>query len=91
MDGARSVRFGTYSHGGIEYTYHLTFAQVPAGIAWRAIVRDPTGALAATPRGLLRELRTEVEDLDARLHDAVAGAVDARDPHAQKRGPEGPL
>jgi hypothetical protein len=78
MDGAPSVRFGTHALGEIEYTYHLTFAQVPAGIAWRAIVRDPTGALAVTPRGLLRGLNASADDLDARLRDAVARAIDTR-------------
>jgi len=74
------VRFGTHSVvDGVEFTYHLTFAQVPAGIAWRAIVRDPAGALTGTPRGLVRDLRVEASDLDARLHEAVARAIDTQD------------
>ena len=75
---SRSVRFGTHAVGGVEFTYHLTFAPVPAGIAWRAIVRDPAGALAFTHRGLLREMSAESADLDARLHAAVARAIDMR-------------
>jgi hypothetical protein len=78
LDGARSVRFGTHAVAGSEYTYHLTFAQVPAGIAWRAIVRDATGALSATPRGLIRDVEARAQDLDARLHEAVARAIETR-------------
>lgn len=72
------MRFGTHAVDGLEYTYHLTFAPVPAGIAWRAIVRDGAGALTATPRGLLRGLDERAPDLDARLHAEVARTIETR-------------
>lgn len=77
-DGAPFVRFGTHALEGIQYSYHVTYAPVPAGVAWRAIVRDDSGALRATPRGLVRGLRVEASDFDARLHAAVTGSIDAR-------------
>ena len=72
------VRFGTHALDGTQFTYHVTFAQVPAGVAWRAIVRDARGALAATPRGLLRGLDAQAPDIDARLHAAVTGTIQLR-------------
>ena len=77
MPSSTQVRFGTHSAAdGAEWSYHLTFVQVPAGVAWRAIVRDEAGALKGVPRGLVRGLTLDSPEIDQRLRDEVARAIE---------------
>jgi hypothetical protein len=64
------TRFGEYhSQRGARYTYHLRFELVSGGVKWRAVVRNESGAMVATPQGVVRA--TGVGTVD----DAVRGEV----------------
>ena len=69
LDGARSVRFGTYASNGIEYTYHLTFAQVP--VCGRVYL----GVATAFAIGALTHPNMSINDVLQHSRDGVAYVV----------------
>ena len=65
------TRFGEYnSERGARYSYHLRFELVSGGVKWRAIVRDESGAMVATPQGVVRAANAGAID------EAVRGEVE---------------
>jgi hypothetical protein len=71
-----AVRFGEYTTAtGEPYSYHLTFERSSGGVKWRAIVRDATGTLITTPKGILAAAPSDAA-FDERLDHEIARAID---------------
>lgn len=74
------ARFGEHIvQSGELFTYHLSFDDGEAGVAWRALVRNEAGALTARIGGIVQGVSADSPGIEELLRSEIAQAIDARD------------